>query len=480
MLTSCQDKSTIYGMKFGVSWGGDQNGAENLAFYGDWTRAVIAQDMWTRLHCYSEDNHGPELYQDSFPFGSQSTTFITDVEWGNLGGSQALQELKAALLRQGPQAKLSVRITLFYYTRNYPPYVALNATLGYVIGTVGVAHPDDTLNFGGQRLLSQTSNTPLDMSFTPGDLCYDQNIADYTPWLSMAPFEVDESRLEVAVDLSNALPSNLYNTLRDIGILQLGILQTGTCVYLLGSDGIPYLSDGWMSSTGGIYVYQLDEHQASMLADSELVVVQVVSGSGGMSICGELPAMQGTHTAQILLEEDPYFVRPWDYYVDRLEYQDTSLQTLYVTYFGNPAPGRSVTVSQSNPGVLPSAAVAPDQSTKVTDSEGKVTFTFTANDEIPFPRTYTEPQCSNPTTLTLPIDGQVYRFQYCVGNACSPKSTVSEITFLAFSTVDYTLPYYWDPDVQPILAQYARLNNIMKTILDLGDYWDVRRPSNID
>ena len=478
----CQDKSTIYGMKFGVSWGEDENGAENVAFYGDWTRAVIAQDMWYRLKCYDNENFGPELHQDSFPFGSQGTTFLTDIEWGDVGDSQVLQELKAALVIRGSHT-MSVRITLFYYTRNYPPYVALNATLGYVVGTIGLSQPDDTLNFGGQRLLSTTANNPLDLTFTPEDLCYDQEVAGYNPWLSKAPFEVDESRLEVAVDLSNALPSNLYNTLRDIGMLQLGILQTPnseSCVYLLGSDGIPYLSDGWLRNTGGIYVYQLDEQQAGMLADSVLVVVQVVSGSGGMPICGELPSVQGAHTVQILLQENPYFVRPWNYYVDRLEYQGISSQTLYVTYFGNPAPGTSVTVYQTNPDVLPDAAVTPDVSTKETDLEGKVTFTFTVNAEIPFPRQYADEQCSEPTTLTLPIDGQVYRFQYCVGgDACSPATDISEITFLAFSTVTYTLPPYWDPDVQPILAQYAHLNNIMKTILDLGDYWDVTRPSNI-
>ena len=216
-----------------------------------------------------------------------------------------------------------------------------------------------------------------------------------------------------------------------------------------------------------------------MLADSELVVVQVVSGSGGLALCGVLSSIQGTHTAQILLQEDPYYVRPWDYYVDRLEYQDTSSQTLYVTYFGKPAAHIPIMVYQSNPDVVPLAAVVPDQPTKLTNSEGKVTFTFTANVKIPFPRLYAKPKCSNPPTFSLPIDGQVYRFQYCVVDACSSQTSVSEITFLVFSAVDYTLPYYWDPDVKPILTQYAHLNNIMKSILDLGDYWDVICPSNI-
>ena len=38
-----------------------------------------------------------------------------------------------------------------------------------------------------------------------------------------------------------------------------------------------------------------------------------------------------------------------------------------------------------------------------------------------------------------------------------PMSSVSAISFLAFSTFDYARPFYWVGGVQPIFAQYAQL-----------------------
>lgn len=489
-----QDKSTIYGMKFGVNCKSSPPiNEESAAFYGKWTRSVIAQDMWQRLKCYSSNNTGGELYQDSFPLGSQGTTFVTDVDWNDLEDSPALIQLKNAI--EESDGKLSVRITIFYYTRNYPPYVALNATLGYVVGTIGVAKPNtDTLNFGGQRLLSPTDKVPLDIEndFGESDLCKDQDLSNYTTWMNNAPFEVDTVRNEVRVDLSNSLPVNLHNSLRDLKQLQLGILnelESTTCVYLLGTTSIPYLTEGWLQKTGGIYTFHLEDSQRIMLENQPLVVVQIVSSDQGSTpICGELPSTQGEHSTQILLQEVPYFIRPKDYYVNRLDYnyesQRSAALTLYVTHFGKPASGIDIKLIQKPNRGFPPDGVQPDQWTDTTDSDGLVSFTFRVKKWIPYPRVYETHQCDN-ESITLPIDGQVYTFKYCLANdtICDNLGykdvTVSELSFLAFSTVNYTEPYDWEQDVKPILAQYARLAPIMSTILDLGDYADVTKPWNL-
>ena len=134
----CQDRSTIYGMNFGIGLSDDFPTSESdTALYGNWTPNVIAQRMWHRLKCYSATNNNSQLYQDSFPFGAQSTTTLTELLWNPdiLNSSIVLNELHGL-----SSDILSVRITINLYTQNYPPFVALNATLGYVYGVIGAVH----------------------------------------------------------------------------------------------------------------------------------------------------------------------------------------------------------------------------------------------------------------------------------------------------------------------------------------------------
>ena len=479
-----QDKATIYGMKFGISLEDDfpQNGDE-LAFYGSWTPSVISQDIWQRIICYPQSSFSDELYQDSYPFSSQGTTFITDIEWGRIGDSLAMVELKNAV---GLDGQLSVRITIFYYTRK-SPHVAFNATLGNVIGTIGVAHPRDTLNFGGQRLLVPTEKIPLVRNIEDDDLKDDPtvcNCKNSQSWMYKAPFEVDMQHKRISVDVSNSLPFSLKNTFCDLKTLQLGILvnkSSDECIYLIGNESIPYMLEGWLMNSGGVYSHSLDDTGLTLLSHGQVVVAQIViSGLGETSVCGELASNKGTHCAHILLKESPYFVRPKGYFVDRLEYMDTSTQTLYVTYYGEPAANVHIKLLQ-NSGVIPSDGVKPDQWVKVTNSSGLVSFQFSVPSKISYPRQYSKEQC-NPSTKFLPIDGQVYSFRYCVDDkGCmdyEELSDLSAISFLAFSTVDFAHPFYWVSEVQPIFAQYAQLSPIMMTILNLSNYMDVTQTRN--
>ena len=475
-----QDKAIIYGMKFGVSWkdGVPQNYGDELAFYGRWTPSVISQDIWQRIVCYPQSRFMDELYPDSYPFSSQGTTFITDIEWGQIGDSPAMMQLKDAV---GCDGQLSVRITIFCYTRN-SPHVSLNATLGHVVGTIGVANSRDTLNFGGQRLLVPTKNVPL--SLKDGDLNNDTrscNCHNPQPWMYKAPFEVNMQSKHICVDLSNSLPFSLNNSLCDLKSLQLGILvntSSNECVYVIGNEGIPYMAEGWLKNSGGIYCHSLDDTRLALLSHAQVVLAHTVTtaGQGVTPICGK----SGVHSAHILLQEMPYFVRPKGYFVDRLEYRDTSTQTLYVTHFGEPAENISIKLVQ-NGEVIPRDGVRPDQWIKATNSCGLVSFQFTVPNRIPYPRQYVAEQC-NPPTKFLPIDGQVYLFRYCVDDEervdYENLNGISAISFLVFSTIDYARPYYWIGGVQPIFAQYAQLSPIMTTILNLSSFTDVTQERN--
>ena len=53
---------------------------------------------------------------------------------------------------------LVVRVSILYYTINYPTYMPFNATLGYVVGVIGVLGPRDILNVPKQGVMSQKTS----------------------------------------------------------------------------------------------------------------------------------------------------------------------------------------------------------------------------------------------------------------------------------------------------------------------------------
>ena len=276
-----QHKSTIYGMKFGISWGYNKQGEHQLAFIGKWTPSVIAQDIWVRMKCFRGDPP-----QDTFPLGSQGTTILTDIEWGDLRNSPSLQQLKDKC--ESGSNKLSIRVSYYYYTRNYEPLVPYRFTLGNVVGTIGVYNDGETLNFGGDRLMTSEGLDPPQLTFNQGDSCYGLNISTEASWTSNAPFKLrDTGSKEVVVDLSNALPTKTDGTQRDIGELYLGYNDTdGNCLQLIEPNTpIPYMANNWLES-GALAVYSLTNDQYQYLLYNSLMVIQKVQGNQNGPLCG--------------------------------------------------------------------------------------------------------------------------------------------------------------------------------------------------
>ena len=117
-------KATVYGMTFGVNWQ-EENGTQTLAFQGAWGLNVIAQDLWSRAICIDVNS-----VDESHRYGSHSTTVLSNVTWGDVSKSPVLQQLRDAVEIENDRS-LSVSMTLFFYTRNYPSYLSENFTLGY-------------------------------------------------------------------------------------------------------------------------------------------------------------------------------------------------------------------------------------------------------------------------------------------------------------------------------------------------------------
>ena len=462
----CQEVSTIYGMKFGIGW--NEGGVYTRALTGKWTPSIIAQDMWPRLKCFTEEIYG-DRPQDSVPFGSQGTTILTDIEWGDTRNSPALQELRVRSTRGS--GKLSIRVSYYFYPRNYGALVPYAFALGYVVGTIGVYDNGETLNFGGDRMLIPDQLPQL--TFDQSDSCYEENPEEYGSWTGKAPFELHTN--EVVVDLSNAIPIGIDLNQRDIGELYLAYEEPdANCIYIIQPDKpIPYLRTNWLKA-GAIATYSLTDSEHEVLVSHSLLVIQKVKGNAGDKICGQLPSTI-SESAIVVLREREYFIRPLNYYVDRLEYGgEPSLQTLLVTKFGAPV-SIDVQVSLSKE-VIPEHGVQPTVSRATSDSNGHVQFTFKVGEPIPYPRSYGNNE-------TKPIDGQVYIFGYCViqpgQSNCTIDDDTSRISFLAFSTITHSRTYTWVKDVGPIFSQYAHLTPAMKDILDLSNYTDVTLPWNI-
>lgn len=488
---------TIFGMKFGIKWTEDfpQIPKEDIAFHGDCSRSILTQFIWPRIPCYTEENPGPKYsFQNSIRNSPQYTSTISNIQWGNPDSedrnSNVLSQLRDVV---GDNGKLSMRIVLFYTTRNYWPYVARNATLGYVVGSIGPYEEGyDTENVPGRRGMFP-KYVPVLFPFPPGDICstYEGDLSKLQ-WTNFAPFEVGTRSQgavhEIRLDLSNSLPTDLTNTIRDLGPLFVGAFDhEADCVMILNEEPLPYTSND--ISFPSIFSIEFPPELAHFVAQHALVLFQSVeSGQGSDRLCS-LPGH--SHSVQIILQEYEYFIRPMGYYVDFLEKDDnpSNIQRVYVTKYGEPVEGVTLTVQQFDQTGPPPNGVKPELQSAVTEFDGTAQFNFLWNGgdtdatRIPGERVYNEPPCPPSKRTTLPIDGQLYYFYYCVdipGVNCEDYKYIPTF-FLAFSDYEYdkSRQLTWVDDVGKILSVYARVSPLMTKILDVGNYTAVKQSKDI-
>ena len=483
--------STLYGLNIGLRVG------DETVLWGKWSPSVIVREMWNKSKCAVHQHH------DAI-YGTLSPSRITDIVWSS---SPVIQGLQEATRCPDCTGDLAVSITLYLYSEE-------TFTIGSILGTIGVAKSGEPLNAGGDRHLESTKPAII---FPPDHPCKESEGNDQTdPWTNYAPFTIDESRNVLVMDISNAFPITGDNKPIDLGELWLGVLGDDSTVSIFG-DSIPYL-DPDLRNHGGIIEQYIDSGtlDASLLVIVKEILEGEMGGGNVYPLKESFPALKSTNNqVQLFLKESLYYIRPTGYYLDRLQYpmKNTSDMTLLVTRYGKPVEGATVNVGIPPVlTVLPRDGMVAVQDTKQTDSDGLVTFTFQVASLIPFPRCYNAPQsCTQESTTnqktlsgkdvrnhnkqevkqntetdcndTLPIDGQVYNFYFCVdvpGNCNPPESTLSNVllTFLAFTTTDYTRPYTWVDHVQPIFEQVHHLHYIMRTILDLSNFTEVTSSHN--
>ena len=167
----------------------------------------------------------------------------------------------------------------------------------------------------------------------------------------------------------------------------------------------------------------------------------------------------------LMLEEATTYVRPWRQFVFRANPDEIHPFYLFVTHFGNPKPNATVhlfPVVQF--GVRdPIDGVTYENHTK-TNQSGIATFHLHAHN-VGQPR------------HDYDIPGQAYKYAYNVSPSEEPQNPdTNYCSIKVYSNVSYpnTEGITWVDHVSPIFEQYAQLYPVMKPIVNMANYTDVK------
>ena len=437
----CQFVSTVFGMTFGIDWKADTHEQED-SFIADWIPSVITEDIWfSRQMPYCQDC-GQQTA------ASHTATKLEKIQWAKKMNSRALKDLKRASKKT---KYLSVAASFYNYTR---PGTMPLFTHGLVVGTIGVGRQEESLCYPADRVMIFKSNPPIEIP--DSNPCHSAQNWMWTTYLSTS-----KSDNKVTVDFGNSIALDPDANICKFVPLYLGLQHTSVSqtekVSIIGE--IDYMKENeWYPRTAGVQDFTLTSKPVPL---SHFVVVALLHETeipdGDYPLC-EVTKEVSMSCAFVILEEPMSYVRPMDYYVYRMEADDKMTVELFAKHFGDPDVNITVSLNgQAEEGLR-------YNSTNMTDSNGIVTFDFTAN-SITNPR--------YPSNL----DGQIYSLSYCPTSDCSIAS--NKLTFHVYSAVEYERPYFWDKDVQPIFNQYERLYPVMSHILKLGDYENVTKPGNL-
>ncbi|MDQ0462866.1 hypothetical protein QO010_000614 [Caulobacter ginsengisoli] len=391
--------STIYGLKMRIC---DGQGA--VLMQGDFEPTGI-WDIWGRAQKSGGDVGASCTYQ----------SVLTHVIWGDISGSQALKDLRAASLPD----RLSVKFMV-------DGYAMVGARRGYgrLVGTIGPSLAGEPDHFVTGRHLGPTGQT------------FDNVIA----WL-------DRKGGKVWVDFGGAIQTTISGgPLANTGDLRLVASGAGGAAIDLGALA-PYTAAGFYEATAAIQAFPPDRRLGvAELAAVEGAPLAIVAGpiAAGASFAGLSPLA--------VEPADGLFCRPDDF-VLRMEPTVSQTARIQVSRFGAPIAGQTIVTAVTGNGIgggpgtpdvaVPLKAVKP-KAAKPTDKDGWADIVIAATDP------------NNPRGY---IDGQLYALEVRVKGAASAGTDfdascfISILLFNAVKPVDKPL---W-PDVLPIFMQYANL-----------------------
>jgi hypothetical protein len=360
-------------------------------------------DMWFRGGTH--DLHAASVFYHSR---------LTDVVWGDLSKSPALQALQAATI----QGQLSMRFMLDSFNMDGD-----KRGYGRIVGTIGPALAGEPAHFVSGRHLASTTGSPLG------------NVTCC----------MDPAGTHILADFGNALPSGTDGNVPASGDIHLAAVKkvaahlTTEDVVDLGSL-VNYHAPGYYPQTAGIQAFPpngiLTPAQRQALPTWPLAVVQP-DGAGGWKV----------RAAEAV---DGIYARA-DMFVCRTDPGESRTFRIRVTKFGLPLAGQTVvaTISDNNiGGTFPVSTPAAALQLKLdgpTGGDGWTQLKIT---------------CSDPGRPRQYLDGQVYEIDLGVVNAANAGTKFNSqlfISALLFSETAVPATVAWEHDVLPILQQYANL-----------------------
>jgi hypothetical protein len=370
--------------------------------------------------------------------GVMFQSVLTELEWGDVGQSPFLSELK----EHAQAGVLSIKFNIDGYSMDF---TSPDFTRGRIVGTIGMAAADEPRHFVRGRQL----------------------MADQTSHINSCCAVVDASAGKITLDLGNALPTDVPGgKLVNLGALALGwiAIQSDGTQAIQAIDGIPYTDAGWYERTAGVIALpatrRLSDQELQAVAQNPLAI-QLTDPSGNVSTAIAEP-LQGL------------FVRA-DQFVYRLDPGDTAQVELHATRYGQPYKGAAVVSSFDPSGLQPSSQIGTPppvaEPTSAVDFPARVVTDETGRVVLPI-------RVSDPGNPRGYIDGQVYGVRPAleetlppaVGYSFNPYHFISLLVFDAFVPGE---PLTWSGTIEPILKQAANLYPVMSRILDLGDYQSV-------
>jgi hypothetical protein len=422
-----QNSSEIWGLSVRIV---DPASAEEL-LWGSF-RAAAFRDVWRR------QLRGVKV--NGMPVTASFTSVLDDVVFGP--GCAAYPVLDA--LRQTITVpRLSIVLNVFGFFYNH---VEECFATGSLTGCIGPWHAGEPLTFvAGRR---------LDLGQLPGP--------PPTVPLGRSVAAVDPAASRLVIDLGNAYPIEDHTgtpvplpptvTALEVGVLPSEVVSTGAS---LPADGARIVGEVLVEQTrrqAGIFSFPLQAADAAAARQRPLALLARLPDSRRVVVCRET--------------RDGLYVRA-DQFVHRLDAGATATTTLYAVCRGQPAVGLTIHLA---PGAGKGSVLAvPSQ--VVTGTDGTATVSLTGAD----PR--------NPRDA---VDGAIETVAYSSRLTRPPRKLPDYADTGLDQGVDVLVAHVrdafsiptdpdWARDVQPLLAQYARLYPIMgQHLVDLGDLEAIR------
>lgn len=414
-------------------------GAGDTVLRGSFWPAAFA-DIWDRASAGGGDLGAGAMYQ----------SVLTDLEWGDVGNSPFLVQLR----NRAASGRLSIKFNVDGYDMNFR---SPDFTRGRITGSIGPWADGEPQHFvAGRQFMAPAAPQPG--FFTP------------IGGVNFCVAQVDEARGTVHLDLGNALPAEAPGgTMADLGTLSLvcplppapGDDQPG--VLSLGElPATTYTAPNWLESTAGVVSFPADR---SLTADEVAAVA-----SNPLTLLRTDAAGQ----TQVAIAESPggVYVRA-DEFVFRLDAGEEATARLYATRLGKPYGGARV-ITIFDPSQLQAFGPAPDVATPPDALDYPVLVVAGDDGVASLPIRATDP--GNPRRF---LDGQVYGLRPVLEETIYspagpyPFNQWMFISLLVFDAFTPDEPPTWHGSMRPIFQQYFNLYPVMERILDLSDYESV-------